>query len=93
MGPSAAAIKVLTHVTLRRLTKAETFRFLHFSNFLYKLNAIRVLLAVAAHVNSVVINAQANMAAGARRINMGILFTNRKLPSIHSESAPRSRSV
>ena len=34
----------------------------------------------------------ANMAAGARRINMGILFTNRKLPLIHSESEPRSRS-
>ena len=32
------------------------------------------------------------MAVGARRINMGILFTNRKLPSIHSESVPRSRS-
>ena len=31
------------------------------------------------------------MAAGARRINIGILFTNRKLPSIHSESVPRSR--
>ena len=32
------------------------------------------------------------MAAGARRINMGILFTNHKLLSIHSESVPRSRS-
>ena len=29
------------------------------------------------------------MAAGASRINMCILFTNHKSPSIHSESAPR----
>ena len=27
-----------------------------------------------------------------RQINMGLLLTNRKLPSIHSESEPRSRS-
>ena len=33
-----------------------------------------------------------NMAAGVRRINNRTLFTNRKLPSIHSESATRSRS-
>ena len=32
------------------------------------------------------------MAAGARKINIGILFTNGKLPSIHSVSAPSSRS-
>ena len=32
------------------------------------------------------------MAPGARRINMGTLFTNNKLPSIHSELLPRSRS-
>ena len=35
---------------------------------------------------------QTNIAAGARRINIDILFTNRKLPTIHSESAPRSSS-
>ena len=35
---------------------------------------------------------QTNMAAGARRINMDTLFTNRKLRSIHSVSVPRSRS-
>ena len=51
-----------------------------------------VRLAVAALVNGVFIKVQANMAARARRINMGILFTNRKLHSIHSESLPRSRS-
>ena len=33
------------------------------------------------------------MAAGARPINMGMLITNRKLPSIHSELVPRSRST
>ena len=32
------------------------------------------------------------MAAGARPMNMCIVFTNRKSPSIHSESVPRSRS-
>ena len=49
-------------------------------------------LAVAALVNSVFINVQADMAAGARRINICIFFTNHKLPSLHSESVPRSRS-
>ena len=34
----------------------------------------------------------ANMAAGGRRIDMDILFTNHKLPSIHSLSVRRSRS-
>ena len=51
-----------------------------------------LLLAVAALVTSVFINMQANMPAGARQVNMGILFTNHKLPSIHSESAQRNRS-
>ena len=32
------------------------------------------------------------MAAAARRITMGIPFTNHKLPPIHSELEPRSRS-
>ena len=32
------------------------------------------------------------MAAGALRIFKSVLFTNRKLPSIHSESVPRCRS-
>ena len=53
---------------------------------------MRIRLAAAELVNSVFINVRANMAAGARRINMGILFTNRKLPTIQSESVPRSRS-
>ena len=53
---------------------------------------MRVRLAVAALVNSVFTYVQANMAAEARWINMGILFTNRKLPSIHSESVPKIRS-
>ena len=53
---------------------------------------MRVRLAVAALANNVFINMQANMAAGARQINMAILFTNRILYSIHSELAPRSRS-
>ena len=44
-----------------------------------------VRLALAALVNSVFINAQANVARGACRINRDIVFTNRKLPSIHSE--------
>ena len=48
--------------------------------------------AVAVLVNSVFINVQANMAAGAGPIKMGKLFTNCKLPSILSESGPRSRS-
>ena len=46
-------------------------------------------LAIAALVN----NVQANMATEACRTNMGILFTSRKLRSIHSESVPRSRSI
>ena len=54
---------------------------------------MRVRLSVAALVNSVYINLQTNtcMAAGARRINMGILFTNRKLSSFHSELVPKSK--
>ena len=47
--------------------------------------------AIAALVNSLFINVQANMVTGARLINMDIFFTNRKLRSIHSESVPRSR--
>ena len=31
------------------------------------------------------------MEAGALQINMGILFTNRKFLSVHSESMPRTR--
>ena len=46
---------------------------------------MRVRLSLAALVNSVF----TNIAAGARRINMGILFTNGKFSSIHSVSAPR----
>ena len=53
---------------------------------------MRVRLALAALVNSVFINGQANMAAVTRRINLCILFTNHKLSSIHSVSVPRSRS-
>ena len=53
---------------------------------------MRIQLAVAVHVYSVFINVQANMAADSRRINMGTLFTNSKLPSIHSESVPRIKS-
>ena len=56
------------------------------------INAIRVRLAVAVLINSVIINVKANIAAGTLRINMDILFTNRKLPSIHSESVSKSRS-
>ena len=51
-----------------------------------------VQLAVATFVHTVFINVPANMEARARRINMCLLFTNRKLPSIHSESVPRSTS-
>ena len=42
------------------------------------ISAIRVRLAVAVLINSVFIknNVHANMAAGARRINIAILFTN-----------------
>ena len=53
---------------------------------------MRVGLAVAALVNSVFIIVQANMAEGVLQINKQILFTNRKLPSIHSLSVPRSGS-
>ena len=53
---------------------------------------MEVRLAVAALVKTVCINIQANMAKGACRINMGIPFTNRKLPSIQYESVPRSMS-
>ena len=53
---------------------------------------MRIRLAVVMLVNSVFINLQANMTAGVHRINMGILFTNRKLPSVHSKSVPRSSS-
>ena len=52
---------------------------------------MKVRLAVAALVNSVFKNLQANMTAGVRQINMGILLTNRKLHSIHPESVPRSK--
>ena len=54
---------------------------------------MRVRLAVAAVQNNVFKNVQTNMAAGARQINMGIIFTSRKLTSIQSESVPRSRST
>ena len=57
---------------------------------------MKVRLAVAVLVNTVFITVQANMAAMASRINLGILFailfTNHKLPSIRSDSVPRSRS-
>ena len=53
---------------------------------------MRVRLAVAALVNNIIINVQANMAAEAPRINNDIFFTNRILLTIHSESVPRSRS-
>ena len=48
-------------------------------------------LAIAALVNGVYIKVHANIVAGVCQINTGILFTNRKFPSIHSESVPRSR--
>ena len=51
-----------------------------------------VRLAIAALVNSVFINVKANMAEGPRRINMGILFPNSKLPSIQSVFVPRKQS-
>ena len=53
---------------------------------------MRVRLGVAALANSVFINVHANKAALAHKINTCILFTNRKLPSIHSESVPQSSS-
>ena len=48
-------------------------------------------LAVAALVNGIFIKVQANMAAWALQINMGELFTNRKLRSTHSQLVTRSR--
>ena len=51
-----------------------------------------VRLTVAALLNSVFINMQEYIAVGASGISIGILFTNRELPTIHSESVPRSRS-
>ena len=57
-----------------------------------QINATRDRLALATLVNSVFIDVQANMAAAAHRTNMGIVFTNRKLPSIYSESVTGSRS-
>ena len=53
---------------------------------------MRIRLVVAKLVNSASINGQANIAAGARRINMSILLTNRKLLSVHSESVRSSSS-
>ena len=47
--------------------------------------------AVAALVNNVFINVQEILAAGAPQIIMGILCSNRKLPSVHSESLLRRR--
>ena len=51
---------------------------------------MRVRLAVAALVNSIYISVQGSMAAGTRRIIMGIFFTSLKLAPTHSESVPRS---
>ena len=56
-----------------------------------KINAMRVRFALAALVNSVPMKVRANIAAVARRINLGILLTNHTLPSIHSELVPKSR--
>ena len=53
---------------------------------------MRVRLAVAWLLNSVLENLQANMASGSRRINIHILLTNRTLPSIRTKSVPRSSS-
>ena len=55
---------------------------------------MRVRLAVAALVNSVYINVQANMAAGGGAPNKhdNTFLTNRKLTSNYSESLPRRRS-
>ena len=54
---------------------------------------MRVRLAVAELVNSVFVNGQANVASSVHRISMDILFTTFcKLPLIHSEPLPRSRS-
>ena len=53
---------------------------------------MRIQLEVAELVNSVFINVQESMAAGAGQMYIDILFTNCKLLSVHSESVPRSRS-
>ena len=55
-----------------------------------KINTMSISSSSACH--SVFINVQENMAAGARRINMELLFSNLKLLSIHSESVPRCGS-
>ena len=46
----------------------------------FSFNTIMVPFAVAVLVNSVFIIVQANIAAEARQINMGILFTNANYP-------------
>ena len=46
---------------------------------------MRVHLVVVLIVNRLFIKGQTNMEAGARQINIGILFTSRKLLSIDSE--------
>ena len=46
----------------------------------FSIHTIMVPFAVAVLVNSVLINVQANIAAEARRINIGILFTNANYP-------------
>ena len=46
----------------------------------FSINTIMVPFAVAVLVNSVFINVQANIAAEACRMNMGILFTNANYP-------------
>ena len=46
----------------------------------FSIHTIMVPFAVAVLVNSVFINVQANIAAEARRINIGILFTNANYP-------------
>ena len=57
-----------------------------------KTDGTRLQLSIEALVNSVFITVQKNEVAGTGRLNMGIHLTNRKLPSIHSELVPRSRS-
>ena len=46
----------------------------------FSIHTIMVPSVVAVLVNSVFINVQANIAAEARRINIGILFTNANYP-------------
>ena len=46
----------------------------------YSINTIMVPFAVAVLVNSVFINVQANIAAEAHQMNMGVLFTNANYP-------------